>query len=104
RGEAVVIPVILRPCAWQDTAFGRLLATPRDGKAITSWANRDEAFRQVVEAIRDVAVQRAKPSKASAAIQSHPGETASMGGGPGNGGASPRGAHLHRAGTSDSGA
>ena len=31
RGEARVIPVILRPCDWHDLPFGKLLATPKDG-------------------------------------------------------------------------
>jgi hypothetical protein len=52
RGEARVIPVILRPCDWHDLPFGKLLATPRDGKAITTWANSDEAFLDVERAIK----------------------------------------------------
>ena len=44
KREAVVIPVILRSCNWQDTPFGKLQALPKDGKAITSWPDRDEAF------------------------------------------------------------
>lgn len=54
HGDAVVVPVILRACAWQGTPFGRLRATPRDGKAITSWTNQDEAFHDVAQAVRDV--------------------------------------------------
>jgi len=50
-GEARVIPVILRPCDWHDL-FGQLLATPRDGKPITSWPNIDEAFLDVVRSIK----------------------------------------------------
>src|SRR5262245_25912977 len=42
-GEAHVIPVIVRPCDWHSAPFGRLLAAPRDGKAITTWSNFDEA-------------------------------------------------------------
>jgi TIR domain len=52
-GQARVIPVILRPCHWQDLPFGKLLATPRDGKAITKWPNIDEAFYDVVQSIKD---------------------------------------------------
>jgi hypothetical protein len=50
--EARVIPVILRPCDWHSAPFGGLLATPRDGKAITKWPDIDEAFLDVVTAIR----------------------------------------------------
>lgn len=51
EGEARVIPVILRPCDWKDLPFGTLLATPRDGRAITMWPNSDEAFLDVVTSI-----------------------------------------------------
>jgi TIR domain len=52
KGEARVIPVILRPCDWKDLLFGTLLATPRDGRAITKWPNSDEAFLDVVTSIK----------------------------------------------------
>jgi hypothetical protein len=52
KGEARVIPVILRPCDWKDLPFGKLLATPRDGRAITMWPNSDEAFLDVVTSIK----------------------------------------------------
>lgn len=42
-GEATVIPVILRPCAWEDTPFGKLQALPLDAKPISRWEDRDEA-------------------------------------------------------------
>lgn len=53
--EAVVIPVILRPCEWHKTPFGKLLATPTDGKPVTQWADRDQAFLEVTKAIRAAA-------------------------------------------------
>jgi hypothetical protein len=49
--EARVIPVILRPSYWQRSSFGKLAALPKDGKAITSWQNEDEAFTDVVEGL-----------------------------------------------------
>lgn len=51
-GTATVIPVILRPCDWHDTPFGKLLAAPTDGRPITKWPNIDEAFLDVVQAIK----------------------------------------------------
>lgn len=53
--EAVVIPVILRPCEWHNTPFGKLLATPTDGKPVTQWPDRDTAFLEVIKAIRAAA-------------------------------------------------
>lgn len=52
RGEAITIPVILRPCDWHDTPFGGLLAAPKDGLPVTKWANTDEAFLDIVSAIK----------------------------------------------------
>ena len=60
--EAVVIPVILRPSDWHHAPFGKLLATPTDGKPITQWPDRDQAFLEVVKAIRAVAQQPNKTS------------------------------------------
>jgi hypothetical protein len=51
-GAARVIPVILRPCDWQSLPFGGLMATPTDGKPITKWPDRDDAFLNVVHAIK----------------------------------------------------
>ncbi len=51
-GEARVIPVILRPCDWYGLPFGRLLATPPDGKAVTKFADLHDAFYEVTKAIR----------------------------------------------------
>nr|WP_113868867.1 toll/interleukin-1 receptor domain-containing protein [Brenneria salicis]NMN93046.1 TIR domain-containing protein [Brenneria salicis ATCC 15712 = DSM 30166]RBP58909.1 TIR domain-containing protein [Brenneria salicis ATCC 15712 = DSM 30166]RLM29400.1 molecular chaperone Tir [Brenneria salicis ATCC 15712 = DSM 30166] len=51
RGEAVVIPVILRECAWHSLPFGGILAATIDGKPITKFASHDEGFVQVVGAV-----------------------------------------------------
>ncbi len=51
-GEAIVIPIILRKVDWHTSPFGKLQALPKDGKPVTSWSNRDEAFYNVAEGIR----------------------------------------------------
>ncbi|WP_063669042.1 toll/interleukin-1 receptor domain-containing protein [Aliivibrio fischeri] len=51
-GEARVIPIILQPCDWHSAPFGKLLATPTDGKAITLFANQQEALSIVAQDIR----------------------------------------------------
>lgn len=51
-GTARVIPVILEPCDWHTAPFGKLLAVPRDGKAVTTWANQAEAWTDAVRQIR----------------------------------------------------
>jgi len=50
--EACIIPVILRPCDWQNTPFGKLQALPINGKPVTDWKNRDSAFLTIAQGIR----------------------------------------------------
>ena len=52
KGHARVVPVILRPCDWSSLPFGHLLALPTDGKPITTWADKDQAFVSVVQGIK----------------------------------------------------
>jgi hypothetical protein len=52
RGEACVIPVILRPTDWQRQPYAKLQALPRGGKPVTKWANKDEALLDVARGIR----------------------------------------------------
>ena len=50
---AVVIPVILHPCDWESAPFGKLRATPTDGKPISTYQNPHEAFSIVAKDIRE---------------------------------------------------
>jgi len=56
-GEARVIPVLLRDVDWRGEPFAHLQMVPKDALPVTSWANRDEAFANVVRAIRDAAAE-----------------------------------------------
>jgi hypothetical protein len=56
-GEARVIPIILRPCMWHQTPFSKLQALPKDARAVSLWADRDEVLVSVAEGIRAVAEQ-----------------------------------------------
>ena len=63
RGECRVIAVILRPCDWKSTPFAKLLVLPTDGKPVTKWPDRDEAFLDVVRHIRAALPNTVAPSK-----------------------------------------
>ena len=52
NGRVRVIPIILRPVDWLRTPVGDLLALPRDGKAVTTWSRRDEAFLDIAKGVR----------------------------------------------------
>jgi hypothetical protein len=52
-----VIPVILKPCGWEDTELASLQALPKDGMAITLWENRDQAYKSVFDGLK-TAIQK----------------------------------------------
>jgi len=54
KGVVQLIPVIVRPCDWKDTEFGKLQALPKDAKALSSWENLDEGMLNVVQGIKKI--------------------------------------------------
>ena len=73
-GEALVIPVILKPAAWETSPLGRLQALPANARAVTLWSNRDQAFTSVAQGIRMAAqkLSEERPSQASAPLSAVP--------------------------------
>jgi hypothetical protein len=58
RGEARVIPVILRPCLWDGAPFGSLAALPEGGAPVTdakAWPSVDAALLDVAKGIEEAA-------------------------------------------------
>jgi len=53
-GGARVIPVILRPCMWQSSPFGKLQALPLDAIPVSRWPDRDEACLDVAKGVMKV--------------------------------------------------
>jgi TIR domain len=49
--QALVIPVLLRPVSWQGT-FDYLQALPSNGRPVSRWRDRNDAFLNIVEEIR----------------------------------------------------
>jgi len=54
KGEATVIPIILRPVSWQGTPFSKLHALPKDARPITDtrWNTQDFGYYSITEGIR----------------------------------------------------
>ena len=61
RGEARVIPIILRPCDWRNSPFATQQCLPRDGKAVTTWQDKDEAFLAIAQGLRRTIEQERIP-------------------------------------------
>lgn len=72
EGTAVVIPVILHPCDWHSAPFGRLRATPTDGKPISMFANQHEALAIVAKDVKQAVAPFSTPK---ATTRSDAGET-----------------------------
>jgi len=76
-GETRVIPVIVDPCDWHTAPFGKFLAVPTDGKPISKFPNRHDAFLEIAQAIRKIVTAAAvrspvaRPGPAGA-MSSHP--------------------------------
>jgi hypothetical protein len=51
KGEARVVPIILHECLWKKALFGKLQALPKDGKPVSNWGKRDQAWINVAEGI-----------------------------------------------------
>ena len=54
---ARAVPVILRPVDWDGLPFSKLQALPKDGKPITTWSDRDEAFLNVARGIHSTVAE-----------------------------------------------
>jgi hypothetical protein len=62
KQQAIVIPIVLRPCDWSGAPFAHLQALPRDAKAVALWPDQDEAFAEIAKAIRETAVRFQQPA------------------------------------------
>ena len=51
-GKVELVPVILRPCEWHESILGKFQGLPKDGKAVSTWEDRDEAYLNIVKGIR----------------------------------------------------
>jgi hypothetical protein len=60
-GEAIVIPIILRPVDWRASPISELQALPSGARPISTWPDRDEALADVAEGIRKAVESLKKP-------------------------------------------
>jgi internalin A len=60
KGEARVIPVIVRDVSWKKAPFAKLQALPTGGKPVSNWPKKDSAWRNVSEGIEKVAEEMRK--------------------------------------------
>lgn len=51
-GEALVIPIVVRPAIWDDMPFARLQALPSERKPVSTWEDEDSACVDVTQGIK----------------------------------------------------
>lgn len=44
NGSAKIVPILIRPCLWEESPFSQLQIIPRDAKAVSSWTSMDDAL------------------------------------------------------------
>jgi hypothetical protein len=52
RHEALVIPIYVRPCPWEDTPVAALQGVPREAKPISDWSDRHKAWTEVARGLQ----------------------------------------------------
>lgn len=52
EGAAEIISVLVRPCDWFDCEFSKYQAVPKDAQPITTWADADSAWLDVVKGLK----------------------------------------------------
>ncbi len=67
RGEASIVPIILRPSEWKDEEFSQLQSLPKDAKPIVKWDLEDDALYNIAKGlkvlIKDIEEARALSAK-----------------------------------------
>lgn len=56
RQKLYLVPVIVRPCNWDDTNLNRHQVLPRNGQAISLSDNKDEVYLNIVKEIKELIV------------------------------------------------
>ena len=52
RGEAIVIPVVLKPTDWETGSLKKLQALPPDGKPVSSWSDTEAGYVEIARGLR----------------------------------------------------
>ncbi len=52
KGEARVVPIILRSCEWADMPYAKLQALPTNAKPVNKFTDPDEAYTDIAKGIR----------------------------------------------------
>lgn len=54
RGEAIIIPIIVRPISYKNSAFTEFQALPTGAQPVEKWPNSDDAWLNIEEELRTI--------------------------------------------------
>ena len=63
NGDAEIVPIILEPCDWQNTFLKDLKVLPKDGQPISKWKNKNDAYLDIVQNLRQILDSGDKPKR-----------------------------------------
>lgn len=49
-----IVPILIKPCLWDQSRFSELQIIPRDAKPISSWTSPEDAYYQVAEEVKNL--------------------------------------------------
>lgn len=75
EGKLMIVPIIVEPCDWQNTPFGKLKAVPKDGKAVSEWTNQNLAFLNVTDELRRLSKSNQSITESNIARNNEPLQT-----------------------------
>lgn len=50
--SALVVPILIRPVAWQELPFAKLQSLPTDGRPVSTWQDKDLAWVDITERLK----------------------------------------------------
>jgi len=59
QGTIIIVPIVVEACDWLNTPFSQFKALPKDGKAVSTWENKNTAFLDVIQHLRKLLQQLA---------------------------------------------
>ena len=59
-GTTIVVPIVLEPCRWSNTALGALNALPEKARPLSGWTPRANGWKTIADGLAKVFEQRKK--------------------------------------------
>lgn len=75
KGTIRVVPIILEPCDWKSSPLAKLKVLPKDGRAISTWANQNVAYLDIVEELRRILTRTSVIEPQAASMERLAGES-----------------------------